>query len=78
MPIMHLAQALAPSWLWFSLTSALLGRQTRPGPSSGWSPPSGGCRRCRRASCAGPWRAGHSGSCPPRAVWLSCPSPFLE
>ncbi|XP_055261477.1 rhomboid domain-containing protein 3 isoform X2 [Moschus berezovskii] len=54
------------------------GLQTRPGPSGGWSSQSGGCRRCSRVSCAGPWRgAGHSSSSPPQATQLSCPLPIL-
>lgn len=46
-----------PGCFWFSLTGRpALGRQTQLGPSGGWNPQSDGCRRCRRAFCAGPWR----------------------
>lgn len=84
MPVTHGARGLAcglgsPGCMWFSLTSRPApGRQTLPGPSGGWSSQSGGCRRCRRVSCAGPWRgAGRSGSSPPQVAQLSCPSPIL-
>ena len=70
---------LTPGWMWLSLTSRpALGRQMQPGPSSGWSFLSGGCRHCRRASCAGPWQGvGPSASFLPQAAWLSCLSPIL-
>lgn len=68
-----------PCWFWFSLTGRPApGRQMQPGPSGGWSSLSGGCKHCRRASCAGPWQsAGRSDSFLPQAAWPSCRSPIL-
>lgn len=69
-----------PGWLGFSLTSRpALGRQMQQGPSGGWSCQSGGCKHCKRASCAGLWPgAGRSDSFPPQASRPSYRSPILR